>query len=344
MAGEDRPETPALALEQDLEREPFRFDFYQALRRLECAHRESPRLGLGRRPEQDPLRLSQEPSLAFAPATLASYRPSQEGEPGRLAVFFFGLFGPNGPLPLHLTEYARDRLRNGSDPTLARFLDIFHHRMLTFFYRAWARAQPTANFDRPDEDRFALYVGSLFGLGMESLRNRDALPDLAKLRHAGLLACQTRHADGLLSTLADFFRLPVRLEEFVGQWLELSGDEICRLGESAECASLGRSVTLGSRAWECQQKFRITLGPLTFGTYEEFLPGRDNLRRIDALVQNYLGQEFAWDVRLILRRDQVPGLRLDGRGRLGWTTWLASWPPAEHPQDLILCPAEEKIA
>jgi len=344
MAAEDRPKTPALALEQALEAEPYRFDFYQAMRRLECAHPGSPRLGLARRPDQEPVRLSQEPSLAFAPSTLASYRPGHDDMPGRLVVHFFGLFGPNGPLPLHLTEYARERLRNASDPTLARFLDIFHHRMLLYFYRAWASAQPAVNFDRPEEDCFALYVGALFGLGMPSLRDRDNLPDLAKLHHAGQIACQTRHADGLHSFLADFFRLPVRLEEFIGEWLELTADELCRLGASAEASTLGRSVTLGSRTWECQHKFRIVLGPLTFATYEAFLPGHDNLRRISALVRTYLGHELAWDVCLILRRDQVPALRLDGRGQLGWTTWLVSSPPVHHPDDLILCPTEDQVA
>ena len=125
--------------------------------------------------------------------------------PPRLAVNFFGLFGPNGPLPLHLTEYARNRLRAESDPTLVRFIDLFHHRMLTLFYRVWAAAQPTVSFDRPETDRFALYVGSLFGLGMPSLRNRDAFPDLARLHYAGQLACQTRHPDGLNAMISDYF-------------------------------------------------------------------------------------------------------------------------------------------
>src|SRR6478609_2460492 len=72
----------------------------------------------------------------------------------RLYVTFGGMFGPQGPLPLHLTEYARDRIINSADPTFARFLDIFHHRMLSLVYRAWADAQPTVQFDRPESDRF----------------------------------------------------------------------------------------------------------------------------------------------------------------------------------------------
>jgi predicted component of type VI protein secretion system len=71
------------------------------------------------------------PPAALARLDLAGARP-------RLGVRFFGLTGPQGPMPLHFTEYVRERARNHGDPTLARFLDLFHHRLLSLFYRAWA--------------------------------------------------------------------------------------------------------------------------------------------------------------------------------------------------------------
>ena len=103
--------------------------------------------------------------MAFAPRTVSSLVPGGDGVPPRMEVFFFGLFGPHGPLPLHLTEYARNRLRQAGDPTFARFADIFHHRLLSLFYRAWANAQPTVNLDRPESDRFADYVGGAHRTG-----------------------------------------------------------------------------------------------------------------------------------------------------------------------------------
>lgn len=339
MAGEDRTGARALELSAALAREPHKFDFFQAIRRLECAFPLKPRVGQSKRPVDDPVRLGQEPSLAFAPSSLARFEPEDgSGRPSRLAVFFFGLLGPNGPLPLHLTEYARDRLRNSSDPTFARFLDLFHHRMLGLFYRAWAGGQPTANFDRPGSDRFALYVGALFGLAMPSLRDRDAFPDLAKLHYAGQLVCHTRHAEGLRLVLGDFFGLPVGIEEFVGQWLELPESYLCRLGESLETSALGRTVTVGSRTWECQHKFRIRIGPLSLTDYESLLPGGAGLERLIALVRNYAGDELAWDVRLILKGSEAPPLRLGGSGRLGWTTWLTDRPLGQDAADLSLNP------
>ncbi len=338
MAGEDRDQARAVTVLGALQREPYRFDFFHAVRCLENIYREKPRVGQGPKPADDPIRLGQEPSLAFAPSTLASFKPAQDGRPPRLSVFFLGVFGPNGPLPLHLTEYARDRMRHSSDPTFARFLDLFHHRMLSLFYRAWASAQPTVQFDRPETDRFALYVGSLFGVGLPSLRERDDFPDLAKLHHAGHLVCQTRNADGLKAIVEDFFRRRVGIEEFVGQWMELPEGCLSRLGASTEESALGRTITVGSRTWECQNKFRIRFGPLSLADYEDLLPGGASLRRLIALVRNYAGDALDWDLRLVLKKEDVPALRLGGDGRLGWTTWLAGRPPAEDPSDLTLNP------
>ena len=337
MAGEDRTASHAVALGA-LQREPYNFDFYQALRRLECVYREKPRLGESARAAEDPVRLGQRPDLAFAPSSLASFEAGGDGRLPRLSVLFFGLFGPNGPLPLHLTEYARDRMRNAEDPTFARFADLFHHRMLSLFYRAWANAQPTVNFDRPDSDRFAVYVGSLFGMAMPSLRGRDAVSDLTKLHYAGPLACQARHAAGLQGVLADFFKIPVEIEEFVGQWVDLPEDGRWRLAESPETGTLGRSATVGARIWECQQKFRIAFGPIGLADYLRLLPGSDSLKRLVALVGNYIGHELTWDVNLILRKQEVPPLVLGGTAQLGWTTWLANRPFERHVDDLLLDP------
>ena len=338
MAGNHGATARAVELESELQQDPYNFDFFQALRRLECVNPDRPRLGRSVRAVDDPVRLGQEPSMAFAPSSLVSYRAGKEGRPGRLTVHLFGLLGPNGPLPLHLTEYARDRLRNAGDPTFASFLDIFHHRMLSLFYRAWASSQPTVNFDRPDDDRFALYIGSLFGLGMPSVRGRDEFSDTAKLHYAGHLACQTRHADGLRSILEGYFGEPSRIEQFVGQWLTLPDDDICLLGLSREKSTLGRTMTIGARAWECQTKFRVVLGPLSRSSYESFLPGQESLRRLAALVRSYVGDELAWDLNLVLNGDEVPPLTLGGDERLGWTTWLAGRSLEKDAGDLRLTP------
>jgi type VI secretion system protein ImpH len=314
------------------------------MRRLEALYRDQPRFGRSTRPSQDAIRLAQEPSVEFAPATLAAWEPPQNDRPARLLVHFFGLFGPDGPLPLHLTEYARDRRRNHRDPSFHRFADIFHHRALSLFYRAWANARPTVSFDRPEEDRFALYLGALIGLGMDSLRNRDAMPDLAKLHFAGHLACQTRHAEGLASILSAFFRMPVRIESFIGAWLSLQPGDHTRLAERPETVTLGKTALLGARIWSRQHKFRVVFGPLSLPEYLRLLPGGTSFHRLIPIVRNYAGDTLVWDVNLILKRDEVPPTRLGEQGRLGWTTWMMPRRKPDDAADLFLDASADSMA
>jgi type VI secretion system protein ImpH len=326
-------EADAVGFFAELAQAPYRHDFYQTLRKLECLYAHKPRWGHALRPVDEPVRLGQDPDLSFAPSPLSSF-DAPDGAIPRLQVRLFGLFGPNGPLPMHITEYARERLRHQNDPTLCRFLDIFHHRFLALFYRAWAQAQPHVNFDRPKDDRFATYVGAFLGLSPASLRDRDTLPDLAKFFHVGALIRQVRNTEGLEHILQHFFRVPVQLEEFVGHWMSLGSRE--RTFLAREGATLGEGAVLGGRVWDRQHKFRIRLGPLTLDQYESFLPGGTALRKLVDWVRLYLCFELDWDVRLLLKHDQVPPMVLGRDGQLGWTTWLGRRRSHEDAGDLCL--------
>jgi type VI secretion system protein ImpH len=335
MAGTHGNQNADLEFLGNLARAPYAHGFFAALRRLECLSRTRPRLGSSARPGDDPVRLGQTPSLQFAPSTLSEYVASPDSPPW-LKVFFFGVFGPNGPLPLHLTEYVRNRMRDAKDMTIADFADMFHHRLLSLFYRAWADAEPTVQLDRPETDRFAWYVGSLAGLGDPAFRQRDSIHDHVKLHFAAHLGCHTKHSEGLASILHAYFRLPVRIEEFIGEWLEMPKDSYCYLDGRHNTGQLGVSAVIGVRSWQCQHKFRITLGPLQLVDYERFLPGGEMLVRLFDLVNNYVGFELSWDLNLILRKNEVPAVQLGNYGRLGWTSWLQTGTRANNANDLYL--------
>ena len=336
MAGQDREKGSHLSgMMGELEENPHAFGFFQALRMIECLHPASPGFGRSSRPGDDPIRLGQEPSMTFESASLSAFEARGEGAPPKLTVRLLGLLGPNGPLPLHLTEYSQQRNLWNHDPTFSRFLDIFNNRMLGLFYRAWANNEPTVSFDRPRRDRFPDYVGALFGIGMEGLRNRDALPDLAKLHFCGRLGLQTRNPEGLEAMLRGYFTLPAEVEEFVGEWVELPEREIFRLGADVGNGLLGESIIFGSEVWNSQHKFRILLGPMGYEDYLSFLPDRERVGQLVALVRNFMGDELEWDLLLILKREEVPAFCLDGRRHLGWSTWLGDRPGVEDANDLV---------
>lgn len=347
MAGENGMSTQSLMAE--LEQDASRFDFFAVVRLLEAINQDKPRFGTSIKLSDDVVRFSQEPELQFSASALAHYRTNTKYAP-RLAVNFFGLFGPNGALPLHLTEYARERLRHHHDPTLARFADIFNHRMISLFYRAWANTRPALAYDRPNSDRFGFYIGSLFGIGDAAFRHRDALEDRAKLFYAGHFAVQSKHPEGLRAIIGDILASKVRIDEFVGEWMAIQTQDQTRLGVSPHIASLGQSALLGAAVWGCQHKFRIVLGPLNLKQYLSLLPGAKALAQLVAIVRNYLGDELVWDANLVLLKREVPRelalgkstevceFSMNGEAQLGWSMWLGPRNSDKDANDLMLNP------
>jgi type VI secretion system protein ImpH len=321
-----------------LARSPFAHGFFQTLRRVEALYPDKPRLGSACGVAEEPVRLSQQPALDFAPATLSGLVLGTNGRPPRLEVRFLGLLGANGPLPLHLTEYAHDRLLHAGDATFARFLDVFNHRFLAMFYRAWAQAQPTVHLDRPAQDRFAIHVGALAGRGVRDARAPAVLPEKALLFFTGILARSVRNRDGLDALLTGFFGERARVEEFIGQWLEIPLADRARLASREANAGLGFGASLGRAVWDRQHRIRVHLGPLDLERYEDFLPGRRGLRRLAAWMAEYVGDELDWDARLVLAGEQVPRARLGRYGRVGWSAWLGKRSTAADAADLTLDP------
>ena len=366
-----------------LEGLPHRFDFFHGVRRLEslAASQDYPRIGYSLSRAGDLVHFGQRPFLEFAPRTIDEFsaQPLPECKFNRpvLLVYFLGLFGPNGPLPLHLTQLALERQRQG-DFTLTNFANIFQHRFLCFFYRAWSCTRIAADMDRPSHQRFSTFIGSSFGSGAPPVQNRalefqlgygnqrpegsqaeippgsqpvappapsakwtKGSPDWPKLFFAGRLACQTRNAEGLQAIIQDYFGLATEILTFFARWIALPAGGRCNLGASRDACELGESIFLGKDIWDCQMSFRIRLGPLMLADLERMLPGSAGFERLKRWVLEYIGWELRWDVQLVLRKDQVPKTVLGVYGRLGWTTYLKSQPFERHADDLVLAPEEQ---
>lgn len=313
---------------------PQAFHIFQALRVLEARFSDAPLLGSSKRPLEDRIRLGQEAELAFERTTIRDFTPPG-AKPGVLTNRFFGLFGPNGPLPTHLTEYARDRAINGRDPTFLAFANMLTHRMMSLLYRAWATGQPSASYDRGAGGRFEGKVAAFAGAAGKSLRDRDAMPDAARSHFAAHLSAGPRHADGLVAMVQAFFRAPVSLQQFVGSWLDLEPGDRWQLGAAA---GLGRATSIGERVWSRSAKFRLRIGPLNLAEYQRLLPGSPSVERLTSVVRSYVGDALDWDVNVVLRGDQVPRAVLGGDTRLGQTSWIGRRDPSRPAADLFLSP------
>lgn len=336
MATGAGPGSPDLTLYARLIRDPQAFHIFHALRVIEAEFADRPQMGQSKRPREDAVRLGQEAELAFPPSTIRSFTPPGSG-PGVLVNRFFGLFGPHGPLPLHMTEYAHERLVNYRDPTLIAFADMLTHRMMGLLHRAWTAGQPAASFDRGEDGAFERRVAAIGGHAGRHLRGRDAMPDMAKRHFAAHLGSGPRSPGALISMLAAFFHVPVRIQEFVGSWLDLEPGDRWQLGTAV---GLGRATSIGTRVWSRSAKFRLVVGPLSLADYNRLLPGGAAMARLRDILRNHVGDALDWDVNLVLRSDEVPRAVLGQDTRLGHVAWIGDRAglPGGDADDLYVTP------
>lgn len=322
-----------------LEDQPHGYDLFQVLRWVEARGGLGRKLGKAATPRQEPLRLKQIPHMAFAPSMVAGARQPGAGRPASLTVAGFGLFGPNGPLPLHITEYARERLMHHGDGALAAFADVFHQRLIALFYRAWADAQSAASLDHPQED-FSRYLRSLLHHTDTPSPDSGEVAPHARYVMAGQLLRQTRNAEGLIRILSSYFGIEVSLQEFHPRWVRLEAGDRLALGGGH--ARLARDTVLGAALRDAQHAFRLTLGPMRLADYMQFLPGRAKARQLRDWVREYVGLEFAWDARLILDKRDAAGLQLGRPVPLGHASWLGQRRASQgDAADLLVLPERQ---
>jgi len=325
---------------QHIAEDPHALDLFALLRHVD-ANAGAARLGYSRTPHEDPVRLGQYPSTIFAPATLHSIE--HDGPRPQIKTLSPGVFGPGGALPLHLSEYIRERLHNHGDSTLADFVDMFHHRFISLFYRAWADAQAVVQLDRPGLDNFSVYTGALIGMGFTGSWQRDSIADSAKLHMAGHLVRLTRNREGLQQILAHFFATEVHIDEFVPTWIPIAEPERTLLSGMRPQNQLGTGAMLGERVWDVQSRFRLRLGPMRLHQFERCLPPNPGNRQLRDWVRVYIGVELDWDVELHLHASEVPRTALGGGQRLGWTSWLGQHPRHLPASDLRLHPERDAV-
>lgn len=320
MADENRSAGGALI--RRLTAKGHRYSFFQAVRLLERLHPEAARIGRQGPVAKEVVRLRPVLDMAFAASDVKSIveLPREgEGPAFEITTTFLGLYGAVSPLPTYFTEQLLDQ---DEESLLREFIDLFHHRLLSLFYRAWEKYRFAAGFEPGGRDAGSRRLLGLLGVDPDRLPAGHRIPALRLLGLAGLLTQVPRSAASLRAALAEHFAgLPVEVHSFVGRWIPVPPDQRQRLG--VDNSRLGRDTTLGDRVFDRSCTFRVALGPLGLRDFLEFLPGGPQAEELREIVDLVNGDGLDYDIQLTLSKEETPPLRLGVEpARLGWCTWL----------------------
>lgn len=334
----DDPMQPAI---ERLMHDPGRFGFFQAVRLLYGDNGFDGR-GTGSRP--GPLRFTTPPSLSFPPSELQSITRTDAAT--RVCVNFLGLTGPSGVLPRTYTELLIAR-KTHRDPSAQDFLDMFNHRLVALFWLAWAKHRPEIGRQFGFHNSVLRYLEHFVGMGTPALQAqlhpgkrsgtsaRKPLPGAAMTYFSGLIAQRPHGEVSLAQVVSAVVGAPVRATGCLGTWQDIGRDARTRLGANAN--RLGHGCVLGTRYWDRQTTLRLTIGPIDRKRFNSLLPTGAMLPDIIELSRFLTGLALDLRIRLSLRADQVPPLRLGARNvdrpRLGWNTWLGGRSDPRPAQD-----------
>jgi type VI secretion system protein ImpH len=327
-------------LNQELFDEPYRFEFFQAVRLLEKIFSERPPVGYDSLPSKEVVRFRSRPGISFPPSEVYELTEVTDDFTGEqkleMIVNFMGMIGPVGVLPTPYTELVMERIRY-RDTSLYAFLDIFSHRAISLFFRAWEKYRFPVSYERGKDD-FTEYLFDFVGLGTRGLRGRLNLDDESLLPYGGLIAQKPHSTRALEQILSDYFNVPVKIKQFTGQWLSLDKESITRLGEAN--SRLGLNTVVGTQIWDDQSKFRVVFGALKFTEFQAFLPNGTAYKPMKSIIRFMVGEELDFDVQLKLKAKEVPGTILTTRAKrrpmLGWTSFLKTKPFKKDDEQVIL--------
>jgi len=331
---------------------PQRFDFFQAVRLLDRHFRQQ---GRGRGNDEgavsDLIRFRNSVSLCFAPSQIEDLHvepmPESDGANDTKSIAyiqitpaFMGMLGVHGALPVHYNEAVVERERYHRDRSARAFFDLFSNRSVGQFYRAWRKYRLPVQYETDRRNRFLPLILALGGLGFDALRDRlgaapGRIDDESIAHFAGMLRQRPVSAAALQSMLNRYFRVPMRIEQFVGRWYALPGDQRTMLGGSN--ARLGQTALAGERVWQRNLRVRVHIGPLPRATYHAFLPGGELAAALEKLLSLATGSQFEYEVRPILRAADVEPVQLSSKAqvRLGFDTFMVSRPATQDRADTV---------
>ncbi|EDT37367.1 type VI secretion system baseplate subunit TssG [Burkholderia ambifaria] len=314
--GADQPLLPVL-----LGHAP-RMNFYRFCMLIELAAPDAASLGATDSPATDPVRFRSRAGLGFPAREIDAVEYDADDSAARpvLRTTFLGLYGVDARMPAYFVDEIAQN-RDGAE-SLSAFLDLFHHRIATQFYRIWRKYRYPAGF-RPDGfDIVSRGMLSFVGLGFRSSVTRTpdrglpaGIDTRTLLSMLGLAGQKTRAAEGLAGVLRHVVPdAAIAIEEFHPVW---------RTVNEFEPAALGEQCLLGRGFYDRANTVRIVITPHTREMVAALVPGNAAYRRIMALLRFYLGYESEALLEMQVHPELMPAPILAiGHGVLGLTSQL----------------------
>lgn len=317
MAHSNRLAKSYLAELEQAPQELFKAGFAPLVRYLEANAPLAARVGYSVSPKYDFARFGQQPLLHFFPSAFAQVKYAGTSGNYKIKNSYIGFLGINGPLPIHLTEYAIERRDFHRDHTFGEFLDVFNHRFISLFYRAWADSQPSVSHDRVEQDHFKDKVAAIAG---KPAQLADTFNQQDNLHHylAGLLSHKNHSGKVLTQLLAEYLQLPVDLTEFEGKWFDMPSSAQTKLGLAN--GALGVETIIGNRTFQRSFSFSVNIGPVSLERYMNLINNDSKFNKLIELTRNFVGFEYEFSIKIYLKAQQSRPAKL-GMARLGYTSW-----------------------
>ncbi len=290
---------------------PTEFDFYQAVYQfqLQLSHQDKGyRVGHDAIPSEELIRFKSDQHLGFPGQAISKIDAKLSQRTGKQAaemhVSFMGMTGPSGVLPQHYTELVLERLRL-KDTGMRDFYDLFNHRLISLFYRAWEKYRFAVNYDssqKSTSDSFSHVLNQLSGGGTHSRY------------YSGFSQRKSPSAESLRLMLEDFTGCIVEIKSFEGRWQSLANTEQTRMVSRAmpegQYAQLGKDASIGSKVWDINSSITINIKPSKKGSVASFLPGEPGYLPLKELVDKYLGKSVKHKVYLEIKQQDAPKAQL----------------------------------
>ncbi|WP_330148526.1 type VI secretion system baseplate subunit TssG [Shewanella oncorhynchi] len=304
---------------RDWKDSPESFDFYQAVyflqKQLSSQELHWHSVGRDAFPEQELIRFKSVQHLGFPGQAISKVESkdydSADKQAFNIHVSFMGLTGPSGVMPQHYSELMLQRLKL-KDRTMRDFFDIFNHRLISLYYRAWEKHQFACHYGSQQfsQDPFSQVVLKLVG----SASNLNSY-------YAGAFVAKNRGAQFLKQILTDFLGAEIEIKSLQGHWISLNASECSYLASGVKPegvnAELGKSMMLGQKVWDVSSIIDINI-KATSEVLRKLLPSQSLNLLVQKLVKEYLAPQVKARVTLVGRYIDFPTVRLGaGSNQLG---------------------------